>query len=234
VALSPPETFDWNGERLTVSPPPAGWRREGETSGGIKGVRFVKEQSVGEGIGLGDYYLLSDRDRRDELRELLDKFDGYDNGFAWDRAIRAAYAHTDQPFTALEADIAERVNRAVSRAAAAFRRRDRETARAELQTAFAEADRLHFTLADVVGRVEFKPERRQEPDRYRLTGRREATIAGKPAVIVDYTVTTPARSYVAREVYFVHDSHLFIGTFIGLAETLAVFDAMIASVGFPE
>jgi len=230
--LSPPETFDWNGQRITVSPPPAGWRREGETGGGVKGARFVKERSVGEGIGLGDYYLLSDR--RDELRQMLQEFSTYDRGFAWDRAIRAAYAHTDQTFTPLEAEIAERINSAVSSADAAFRRSDRDAAREFLEDAFANADRLRFTLADVIERVEFKPERRQEPHRYTVTGRRDATVAGEPAVIVDYTVAADTRTFVAREVYFVHKSHLFIGTFIGLAETLPVFDAIIASVGFPQ
>jgi hypothetical protein len=232
--LSPPETFDWNGQRITFSPPPNGWRREGETSGGIKGARFVKERSVGEGIGLGDYYLLSDRDRRDELREILEKLPTYDNGFAWDRAIRGAYAHTDQPFTPLEAEIAEGINSAVSSADAAFRRRDRDTAKEFLEEALAHADRLRFTLADVIERVEFKPERRQEPQRYTVTGRREATVAGEPAVIVDYTVAADTGTFVAREVYFVHNSHLFIGTFIGLVETLPMFDKVIASVGFPQ
>jgi len=52
--LSPPETFDWIGEPISFSTPPDGWRREGETGGGVKGVRFVKERSVGEAIGLGD------------------------------------------------------------------------------------------------------------------------------------------------------------------------------------
>src|SRR5262245_48502666 len=97
--LLPPETFDWTGEEISFSIPPAGWRREGETSGGVKGVRFVKERSVGEGIGLGDYYILADRNRGSYIEEMLDNFDSYDAGFAWDRALRKAYAHTDTPFT---------------------------------------------------------------------------------------------------------------------------------------
>ena len=69
-----------------------------------------------------------------------------------------------------------------------------------------------------------------------MVGRRNSTIAGEPAVIVDYTVKVPERpqTYSAREVYFVHDSHLFMCTFIGLQESLAVFDAILASVEFPK
>ena len=234
--LLPAETFDWAGESITFSMPPAGWRREGETSGGIKGIRFVKTGGVGEGIGLGDYYILADRNRSKYLREILEKFDTYDYGFAWDRALRDTYAHTDTPFTSQETEIAERVNSEVSQAGAAYRNRDRDAAKAHLETALAEADRLRFTLDDVIERVEFKPERRQEPDKYRVTGRRESVIAGERAVVVDYTVTVPerARTYVAREAYVVHNSHLFICTFIGLQETLAVFDAIIASIEFPK
>ena len=85
--LRPREAFDWTGERISFSIPPVGWRREGETSGGIKGARFVKERSVGEGIGLGDDYILADRNRSAHIREILEKFDTYDYGFAWDRAF---------------------------------------------------------------------------------------------------------------------------------------------------
>jgi hypothetical protein len=240
-AAAPPqllarETFDWTGESISFSVPPVGWRREGETSGGVKGVRFVKEQSVGEAIGLGDYYILADRHRGPSLRDIIARFDTFDTGFAWDRALARTYARTDTPFTPQETEIADAVNSEVGRAAAAFRTGDRPAAKAHLEAALAEADKLHFSLADVLGRVEFTPEKRQDPRNYHVTGRRETMIAGEPAVVVDYTVTVPERqlTYAARETYVVHNSHLFIFTFIGLPETLAVFDAVIASVVFPK
>jgi hypothetical protein len=234
--LRPRETFDWTGEKISFSIPPTGWRREGETSGGVKGARFVKERSVGEGIGLGDYYILADRNRGAHIREILEKFDTYDYGFAWDKAIRNAYAYTDTPFSSLESEIAERVNSEVGQANAAYRTRDRDAAKAHLEAALAEASRLQFSLGDVIARVEFTPERRQNPEWYRLLGRRETTIAGEPAVIVDYTVKVPERphTYSAREAYFVHNSHLFICTFIGLQESLAVFEAILATIEFPN
>jgi hypothetical protein len=234
--LQPRETFDWTGEKISFSIPPVGWRREGETSGGIKGARFVKERSVGEGIGLGDYYILADRNRSTKIREMLAKFDTFDQGFAWDRALRDAYAYTDTPFTPLESEIAERVNSEVGQAGTAWRNRDRDAAKAHLEAALAEAGRLQFSLGEVISRVEFTPERRKNPEYYQMLGRRETTIAGEPAVIVDYTVKVPERvqAFSAREAYFVHNSHLFICTFIGLQESLAVFDAILASVEFPK
>jgi hypothetical protein len=230
--LQPAETFDWSGQKISFSMPPAGWRREGETSGGIKGVRFVKERSVGEGIGFGDYYILADRNRSTHIREILAKFDTFDYGFAWDRALRDAYAHTDTPFSPLESEIAQRVNSEVGEASVAYRNRDRDSAKAHLEAALAEASRLHFSLDEVIARVEFKPDKKQNPEYYQVLGRRETTIAGEPAVVVDYTVKVPERpqTYAAREAYFVHNSHMFICTFIGLQESLAVFEAMLASI----
>ena len=234
--LQPRETFDWTGEKISFSMPPTGWRREGETSGGIKGVRFVKERSVGEGIGLGDYYILADRNRSSHIREILEKFDTFDQGFAFDRAMRDAYAYTDAPFSALETEIAERVNNEVGEAKVAWRNSDRDAAKAHLEAALAESSRLQFSLGDAIARVEFKPDRRQNPEYYQMLGRRETTIAGEAAVVVDYTVKVPERpqTYSAREAYFVHNSHMFICTFIGLQESLAVFDAMLASIEFPK
>src|SRR5258707_15253001 len=49
-SLGARETFNWEGEPLSFSPPQQPWRREGELSGGLRGVRFVKAGSVGEGI----------------------------------------------------------------------------------------------------------------------------------------------------------------------------------------
>jgi hypothetical protein len=236
LRLAPRETFDWSGQTITFAPPPAGWRREGETSGGIKGARFVKTGSVGEAIGLGDYYLLANRHRSAYLRDMMARFETFDSGFGWDKALRGAYAYTDSPFTPLEAEIAERINTEVGQAGMAFRNRDRDAARTHLEAALVAADRLYFSLSDVIDRVEFKPERRQNPEYYQMLGRREATIAGEPAIIVDYTVKVPERphTYVAREAYVVYNSHLFIATFIGLKDSLTVFDAVVASIEFPK
>ena len=234
--LQEAETFKWSGEPITFSMPPVGWRREGENGGGVKGIRFVKEQSVGEGIGIGDYYILADRNRAPNIREILEKFDTFDYGFAWDRALSKAYAYTDTPFTPLETEISTAVNNAVSQAGMAYRNRDRAAARAHLEAALAESEKLHFSLDEVVARVEFKPEKRQEPENYKVLGRRETVLAGERAIVVDYTVTVPERqrTYAAREAYVVHNSHLFICTFIGLQETLPVFDAVIGSIAWAK
>jgi hypothetical protein len=56
-----------------------------------------------------------------------------------------------------------RVNSEIGEASAAYRNRDRDSAKAHLEAALAEASRLHFSLDEVISRVEFTPERKQNP-----------------------------------------------------------------------
>jgi hypothetical protein len=230
--VAPRETFNWSSQPVSLTPPPDGWRREGELSGGIRGVRFIKERSVGEAIGVGDYYALGDRSRSAKLRALLDDFGTYDRrDFA--RAASLARSRTDDPFSPLESDVAEAVNDKLDLAVLAHFNGDMEGARAEIAGAAAEADRLQFSLGDVLDRVIFSPERRQEPERFTLVGRRDVQIAGAPAVVVDYTFDHDQRLFHGREAYVVHANHLYVATFMGLKENLALFDRVVASTEFP-
>jgi len=232
VAIEPKETFNWGDQPIAFAPPGNGWRREGELSGGVRGIRFIKERSVGEAVGIGNYYLLGDRSRVARLGDLLDKFDTYDRrGFS--RAVALARSRTDDAFSTLESEVAENVNAALDRAIAAHINGDRDGARAAIADAQGHAGRLQFALDDVLDRVSFDPQRRQEPERYQLLGRRDIRIGGEPAVVIDYTRTTSERVYYGREAYVVRNNHLFIATFIGLKENLALFDRVIASVEFP-
>lgn len=60
--LPPAEVFSWGGQPISFSPPPEGWRREKEQSGGLRGARFVLAGSVGERIHVAEHYQLDDRD----------------------------------------------------------------------------------------------------------------------------------------------------------------------------
>ncbi len=232
-AVVPRETFNWGSQPIAFSPPPPGWRREGELSGGLRGARFIKTGSVGEAIGVANYYLLSDRDGRVKLRQLLATFDTYDR-YHFRRALQLAKSRTDQPFSPLEAQVAKAVNAALDRAYAAYVNGDRDRARAQIGAALFEAEQLRFSLDDVIGVVIFQPERRQEPERFQVLQRRNGQIGGEPAVSVDYTYDSPERRYYGREAYVVRNNHLFVVTFIGLKENLEVFDRVVASIGFPE
>jgi hypothetical protein len=232
TATAPRETFNWTDRPVSLEPPDAAWRREGDNSAGVLGARFVKERSVGEAISVGEWTRLAKHQRRAELQTLLDRVDTIDRRDFPNAASRARM-RTDDPFTDDEAQIAATVNGHIDTAVSAFLNGDRDEAKLALGAAIEAADKLHYTLPEVIDLVEFKPERRQDPSLYQVTGRRDAVVAGEPAVVVDYTVTTRERVFAAREVYLVHDSRLYVATFIGLEANLALFDRVVGSLQFP-
>ena len=228
-SFHPPETFEWGTRPITFSPPPADWERTGELSGGLKGARFVRRW---EAMGVAEYYLVGDRDRRPALKDLLDRFDSFDER-ELRRQLQLALYRTDDPLSPDEAEVAAEANEAIHRATMAHINGDLAGARSELAAALAAAERLKLALDDVVGRVEFRPERRQEPERYRLLSRRSTEIAGRSASVVDFTLWTPERPYWGREVYVMDDNHLFVATYQGSKSNLSLFDRMVATISFP-
>ena len=230
--LQAPQTFNFTTQPIVFSPPPKQWLAEGEGSG-IRGVRYVKLQSVGEGISIGDFRDLSNRSRRAELATLL-AMDPDFASFEYDEAARKAWPRIDAPYSPLETEVAEAVTAALHRADQARRARDYETVREELRAAQTEAERLHFTFEDVIERAIFRPENTTDPSRYKSLVRRETQVAGKPAVVIDCTIDLPEGRRYIRRVYVFHNDHLFVAEFIGLKESLALFDKVVASISFPS
>ena len=227
-----PQTFNFAAQPVVFLPPPAGWEPEGELSGGIRGVRYVKRNSVGEAIGVGNYYKVSSRLRRDEIARLRTVNTDRESA-EFDHAVRAAWCQTAEPYSDLEAEVATNVNAALSRAVQARKQRDDENVRAELRTAQQEADRLHFKFDDVIERALFRPESSSDPSRYRFVGRRDSTIGGERAVVLDYTLELPEGRRYLRKAYVMYNDHLFVAEFIGLQASLAVFDDVVAGISFP-
>jgi len=230
--LGTPETFHWVVQPIMFRPPPATWRREGDLSGGRRGVRFVKERSVGEAISVGEYYPVGDRDRRAELHDLGRRVDALTE---WElrNALSRARWRTDDTFSASEAATAEAVNTSIDRALDALVRGDRRGVERELKAAEISAAGLCITLDQVVGEVEFRPEGHPEPERYRVIGRSRIRLANLPARRVDYEVRTPEGLRRCSEVYVMHENHLFIASYIGLGSHLPLYERVIASIVFP-
>jgi len=229
----PAQTFNFAAQPVAFAPPPSPWEAAGELSGGLRGVRYVKRQSVGEAIGVANYYDVSRRLRHDEIARLRTVNTDYESA-EFDHAVRQAWCYTDNPYTDLEAEVAADVNASLNRAVAARRGRDYDTVRAELVSAQEAADRLHFAFNDVIERAVFKPEATSNPSRYKFVARRDATIAGEPALVVDYTLELPEGRRYLRKAYVMYNDHLFVADFIGLEGSLAVFDKVVASISFPR
>ncbi|HET9252579.1 MAG TPA: hypothetical protein VFP58_10730 [Candidatus Eisenbacteria bacterium] len=66
---------------------------------------FIKTGSVGEGITIAIHYVVSDRDRTAELRDLLKRYDSMST-FERERALRLALTRAEAPYSSLEAQVA--------------------------------------------------------------------------------------------------------------------------------
>lgn len=229
--LLPPETFEFAPQAVTFSPPPAPWTAENAGSGGLRGVRYVKRGSVGEAIGVADYYDVSQRFRQAALDRLL-AADPNLESFAFEHALRDAWCRSN-PYTELERATCSDIDRELNRASAARRARDYDGVRDALASARGHADRLHFTLGDVIEPAMFKPEASENARRYALVGRRDGSIGGEPAVVVDYTIDLPEGRRFIRKAYVMHNSSLYVADFIGLESSLPLFDRVAASISFP-
>lgn len=92
--LPAPEVFHWSGQPVTFRPPPEGWRREGELSGGVRGVRFVKEHGLGQAITIGELHRVGERDRAPAIGELIEKLETLDRR-KFLRELNLARSRTD-------------------------------------------------------------------------------------------------------------------------------------------
>ena len=227
----PREEFHWTAQPIAFSPPPPRWRREGELSGGVKGVRFVKERGLGEAITVGEFHRVGERDRSEAIQKLLDQFDTFDRR-EFLRAAQLAESRTGEPSSDLEAKVAAEVNAALRDARTSYLTGDRELARRQTRQALEAAKRFRLTLDDVLENVALEPLRRQEPASSRGT-RSDLRIGGEPAVMIEWPFQHNGRTFIRREAFVVHASHLFVVRFIGLKKSLPVFDRVRETIEFP-
>jgi hypothetical protein len=231
--LGPPETFDWVDQPIAFAPPPPEWRRDGYGNGDRRGIWFVKEHSGGEVIIVAEVDLFHDRDRSAALRQLLDRLDAYEDRDL-SRALTLARWRTDMPFFGNEAEVAAAVNVAVDRAVNGMVQQDRSEVRRALMEANDAAARLEVRLEDVLASPTFQPERRAQPDRYRVHGRENILVAGDPAQRVDYTWRIDDKVLEVREVYVMHGNQLFVASIQhSTTKDFGVFDRVVESIAFP-
>lgn len=227
--------FNWGGQPISVSPPPEGWSREKAQSGGLRGVRFIKSGSVGEEIRLAEHYALDDRDRCARFSELLHDLDNLDwNEFS--KAVHRTRLYASPPINDQEASLVELANEQLDRARAAFMREQPVEVRTAVARAFEHAVGIRYELDEVVDRVMFSADSYDSFGRVEVQSPVEGDLAGEPSVTVDFTLDSRDRKilYSGRQVYVMHNNRLFVMTFLGLPENLALFDQIVAGVSFPQ
>ena len=229
----PSETFHWCAQPVAFSPPPSQWYREATNAGGLLGVRFVMKHGLGECITVATDRSIADRDRRASIERLLAKrADLARADFL--REVSRARPRTDDPITDREAEASRAINAALDRAVADYLADYPAQVRSDLEDALRATAGYEITLADVLPRIRFRPERMQEPGRWRIGFERDTTVAGRPAFAIDGTLRVPGQRFLYREIYCVVNRCPFKAVYQGTAANLPEFDRLVGSITFPE
>ena len=233
--LPEPETFVWDDQPISFSPPPAGWERQREQSGGLMGARFVKLRSVGERIHIAEHTSVGRRDRCSELEAILSDLDELDQRQFTIRLQRAR-PYLSDPINDSEVDYFDAANERLDDARTAFREEDMIGVRREIGGAIDDLAWVEFELEEVVDRVIFEPEDLDSLGRVEILGTRAGEVDDEPSLTLDYLFHSfdRDRTYHGREVYVEYNNRLFVASFMGLEENLRLFDAIVDTITFPE
>ncbi len=228
----PVETFSWCAQKISFAPPSPRWYREADNGGGMLGVRFVLTGGLGECITVATYHSLAERDRREALTRLISRRDSLGQR-EFMRELSLARAPTDDPLSEREGSAAQAVNAALDRAVTHYFSDGREFVRVDLQDALEAASSYELTLADILPRIRLRPERMQEPERWRIGYERDTTLAGHAAFASDDTLITPDRPLLYREIYWVVNRCAFKAVYQGTKANVETFDRVVSSIAFP-
>jgi len=233
AALGPPETFHWVHQPVSFSPPPPQWERQGYNEGGQLGVFFTHRGSVGERMFVAVHRRLAERDSRDSLNAMLERFDSLDPD-AFRRAIGHARAPTDNPLSEDEARMARIVNEDLDRAAAAYFAGRPDEARWAIESALRAAEAYEPDPEALLERIRFRREDRQQPERYGAVSESLITVDGRQALMLDYGFRGDSDSLECREVYVIVNGAPFHASYMGLEKNRPLFDRVVASIRFPQ
>jgi len=227
------ETFTWVRQPITFSPPSDPWYRQGENGNGTLGVYFILRGGGGQCISVGAYRWFAERDRREALARLIARRDSLSRrGFLDELSL--ARARTEEPISEREAATAQRINDALDRAMTAYLSDSPGATAAGLDDALEAANAYEPTLPEMLPRIRLRPERMQEPDRWRIAYERDTTIAGLPAFASDDTLITDERPLLYRQIFWVVNGCAFHTTYQGTRENLKTWHRLIETIRFPE
>jgi len=229
----PAETFSWCAQRIAFSPPPPVWRREGDNGGGMLGVRFVLTGGLGECISVLAYRQLAERGRRAAIATLIARRDSLSqNEFL--REASLARAREDAQVSENESSAARAINRALDQATTHYLSGDREFVKMDLEAALEAATSYRPTLDEMLPTIRLRPERMQEPERWRIGYEHDTTLAGLPAFAAEDTLVTPDRPMLYHEIYWVVNGCAFKAVYQGTRPNLKSFQTLVSTIRFPE
>jgi len=229
------EDFDWSDQPIRFSPPPTDWERQREQSGGLFGARFVKYEAGGQAIEVAEFKSVGDRDRCAELSDLHREIEELDAREFARRLQRARPYLGPTAINASERKGFETANRRLDKARDAFRSGKLDESREHISSALWDLNWVRYELPDVIERALFTGKGWGGIGKIELTEPVDTMVAGRPAVILDYTLAPRERPGLlqGRKVYVEHNNRLFVASFQGIEAYLPLFEAMVASVSFP-
>jgi hypothetical protein len=226
------ETFTWVAQPIAFSPPSARWERQGDNSGGTLGVRFIL-RGGGQVLSVAAYRLFAERDRRLALERLLSRRDSLSRReFLYELSL--ARARNEDPLSEREAETAMAINTWLDRAMTDYLAESPGFVQSDLEGAVRAAAAYQPTLDELLPRIRLRPERMQEPARWRIGYERDTTLAGHPAFASDDTLITPERPLLFRQIFWVVNGCAFNATYQGMAENLETFHRVVDSIRFPD
>jgi hypothetical protein len=231
--LEPAETFTWVAQPIAFSPPPRRWERQGDNGGGMLGVRFILRGGGGQCISVGAYRQLAERDRRQALARLISRRDSLSRREFLEQ-LSLARPRTEDPISDREAATARQIDAALDRAMTDYLSERPGFVAYELDAALKAASAYEPTLAEILPHVRLRPERMQEPERWRIAYERDTVWAGQPAFVSDDTLFTPERPLLYREVFWVVHGCAFKAVYQGMPENLPTFHRVVDSIVFPK
>ena len=231
--LAPAETFHWVAQPIAFSPPAGPWERQGDNGGGLLGVRFILRGGGGQCISVYAHRQLAERDRREAIARLIARHDSLSRREFLDE-LSLARARTEDPISPREATTAQAINDALDRAERDFFDEQPGFVAADLDAALRAADAYQPTLAELLPSIRLRPERMQEPARWRIAYERDTTLAGRPAFASDDTLIAPERALLYREVFWVVNGCAFKAVYQGTDQNLRTFARVVDSIRFPE
>jgi len=232
--LSESEVFVWDDQPIEFSLPPVDWVSEREQSGGLMGVRYVKQKSVGERIHVAEYTSVGKKDRCKELEDLMRELDDL-NAREFAKRLQRARPYAQHPLNASETEGSERANERLDDARTAHRSGDLDEVRDRISAAIWDLHWVDYSLDDVVEPAIFTGKGYEQFGKIEVFEPVRGEVAGEPSLSLDYSFVAhdSGRTYHGREVYVEHNNRLFVASFQGLQENLPLFDALVATIQFP-
>jgi len=233
IQLGPAETFNWVAQPVAFSPPPSRWYRQGDNGGGLLGVRFILTGGGGQCISVYAHRQLAERDRRDAIARLISRRDSLSRR-EFLSELSLVRPRSEDPISAREIATAQAINDAVDRAMRDYFDEQPGFVGADLDAALRAASSYQPTLAELLPHIRLRPERMQEPGRWKIAYERDTTLAGHPAFASDDTLFTPERPLLYREIFWAVNGCAFKAVYQGTAANLPTFAQVVDSIRFPE